>query len=58
MFRLGKAKDPGQHRYYLFPGQGRGARKKYRTHLLVALGVGLVFALLFAGILWLMNQRF
>jgi len=56
MFRIGKPKNPEAHRYYLFPGQGRGARKKYRRHMLIALTVGLLSAGLLCGVLWLVNQ--
>jgi hypothetical protein len=56
MFRIGKPKNPDAHRCYLFPGQGRGARKKYRRHMLIALTVGLMFAGVLCGVLWLINQ--
>ena len=54
---FGKPKNPESHRYYLLPGQGRGARLKRKRHLIAALVVGLVFSGLLAGLMWLINRR-
>jgi hypothetical protein len=58
MFRLGKPKNTEGRRYYLFPGQGRGARRKFRRNMTIACSVGLGFGLLLCGLLWMLNQRF
>ncbi len=56
MFGFGKPKNPDAHRYYLLPGQGRGARRKHRIHLVVAVVVGIVFSALLGLALWFLNQ--
>lgn len=45
-----------EHRYYLLPGQGRGARKKSRRNLKAAIIVGIVFGGVLSSVIWLMNQ--
>jgi hypothetical protein len=51
-------KEKKEHeRYYLLPGQGRGARKKHRQQLALAVLVGIVCAALIGGIIWALNQR-
>ena len=57
MFGFGKPKNPDAHRYYLLPGQGRGARQKHRRQIIVALMAGSVFAGLMALVIWAMNRR-
>jgi hypothetical protein len=57
MFGFGKPKDREAHRYYLLPGQGRGARRKRRQQILAAWTVGIVAAAMVAGVLWIYNQR-
>ncbi|HTI71749.1 MAG TPA: hypothetical protein VMF06_17370 [Candidatus Limnocylindria bacterium] len=54
---FGKPKNPESHRYYLLPGQGRGARLKHRKELFAALVVGLIFSGLLAGIMYFINRR-
>ena len=55
MFWNKKKADKG--RYYLLPGQGRGARKKHRQQLWLALMVGVVAAALIGTLIWAMNQK-
>jgi len=57
MFGIGKPKNPEEHRYYLLPGQGRGARRKHRQHLMIAWVVGIVAASVLGLALWFLNQR-
>lgn len=57
MFGFGKPKNPEEHRYYLLPGQGRGARRKHRQHLLIAWVVGILAAAVLGLALWFLNQR-
>jgi hypothetical protein len=42
--------------YYLFPGQGRGARKRFVRNLIAAVIVGTLAAGLMAGILYLFER--
>jgi hypothetical protein len=42
--------------YYLLPGQGRGARKRYLRNLVVALIVGLLTCGLFVGICYFLYR--
>lgn len=49
---LGKPKNPEEHRYYLLPGQGKGARAKARHHLLAAWSVGLLASAALGAIFW------
>jgi len=39
--------------YYLLPGQGRGARKRYLRNMIVSIVVGVFAAALFAWIIYL-----
>ena len=55
MFGSKAKKDRG--RYYLLPGQGRGARKKHRQQFWLAILVGILFAALIGTTIWAMNQR-
>jgi hypothetical protein len=54
---FGKPKNPDAHRYYLLPGQGRGARRKHRQHLVAALIVGLLASGLIAGGIWFVHMH-
>ena len=54
---FGKPKNPEANRYYLLPGQGRGARRKHRQQLGVAVFAGLAFSALLAAALWYFNSR-
>jgi hypothetical protein len=54
---FGKPRNTEAHRYYLLPGQGRGARKKYYQQLFVAIAVGLIFSALLAAGLIFLNRR-
>lgn len=56
MFGL-KPKKPRDHRYYLLPGQGRGARRKHRQQIYLAILVGSVAAAVIGVALWVINQR-
>ncbi len=49
--------NPDSHRYYLLPGQGRGARKKHFRQLYAALAVAALFAGLLGLGIWWINQR-
>ena len=42
--------------YYLLPGQGRGARKRYLRNLVVSVIIGLLSAGLFAWIVYLVVE--
>jgi hypothetical protein len=53
---IGKPKNPEEHRYYLLPGQGRGAREKHRRHLIIAWVVGLLASTCMGLGLWFLNQ--
>jgi hypothetical protein len=57
MFGFGKPKNPDAHRYYLLPGQGRGARRKHFRQLFAALLVGAVFAGGLGFVIWFVNQQ-
>jgi hypothetical protein len=54
---FGKPKNPEEHRYYLLPGQGRGARKKHFQQLFAAIVVGCIFSAILGLLLWQMNRR-
>ena len=54
---FGKPKNSDQHRYYLLPGQGRGARRKHRQQLMLALAAGLTISGLLALAMWYFNSR-
>jgi hypothetical protein len=54
---FGKKRNPEEHRYYLLPGQGRGARKKFHQQMWAALFAGLFFSALVGGALWYMNSH-
>jgi len=41
--------------YYLLPGQGRGARKRFFRNLIIAFVVGLLTCALFAAIFYALN---
>ena len=43
--------------YYLLPGMGRGARKRYWRNMAVAVIVGALFCALFAFVIWFFNNR-
>jgi hypothetical protein len=42
--------------YYLFPGQGKGKRKRFAQHLLAAFIVGLITAGLLAGLFYFLQK--
>lgn len=54
---FGKPKNPEEHRYYLLPGQGRGARQKHRKQLIAAVVVGALASAALGGLMWFINQR-
>ncbi|MCE2825657.1 MAG: hypothetical protein LW626_01020 [Verrucomicrobium sp.] len=54
---FGKPKNPEEHRYYLLPGQGRGARKKHRQQVLAGIVVGCIASAILGLLLWQMNRR-
>jgi len=45
-----------EHRFYLFPGQGRNRRKRQMQILLAALAAGLVVAGALGALLWFINR--
>ena len=49
---MGKPKNEEEHRYYLLPGQGRGARMKRRNQLIAAWSVGLLASGVLGAIFW------
>ncbi len=53
MFQV--SKKPPKNLYYLFPGQGRMARKRHTRNLIVAVIVGSLTAGLVALIIYLMS---
>ncbi len=57
MALFGKPKNAEAHRYYLLPGQGRGARKKFYQQLGIALVVGSIFSALLGFALIYLNKR-
>jgi hypothetical protein len=57
MALFGKPKNAEAQRYYLLPGQGRGARKKFYQQLGIALVVGSIFSALLGFALIYLNQR-
>lgn len=57
LFGSGKPKNPEEHRYYLLPGQGRGARRKHRQQLVAAWVVGILASALIGLVLWFLNSR-
>ena len=56
MFGL-KPKKAEDRRYYLLPGQGRGARKKHRQQFYIAILVGCFSAAVLGVAIWMLNQR-
>jgi hypothetical protein len=50
-----KPKNPEAHRYYLFPGQGRGAKKKFRRNMIGALTAAALFSAALGTLLWYLN---
>jgi hypothetical protein len=54
MHRPPKKKE--EHRFYLFPGQGRNRRKRQAQIFLAAAAAGLFVAGALGAILWLMNR--
>ena len=57
MALFGKPKNAEAHRYYLLPGQGRGARKKFYQQLGIALLVGSIFSALIGFAMIYLNKR-
>jgi hypothetical protein len=57
MALFGKPKKAEAHRYYLLPGQGRGARKKFYQQLGIALLVGSIFSALIGFAMIYLNKR-
>lgn len=53
---FGKPKNPEANRYYLLPGQGRGARRKHRQQLVAALIVGITISALLGTAMWFINN--
>ncbi len=45
-----------EHRFYLFPGQGRNRRKRQTQILVAAVCAGLVVAGVLSALLWLLNR--
>jgi hypothetical protein len=57
MFGPPKNKNGEEHRYYLLPGMGRANREKHARLFWVSIVAGLIFGILFAGVLYLLNRR-
>ena len=57
MFGPPKNKNGEEHRYYLLPGMGRANRQKHQKIFWVSIVVGLIFSLVFAIVLYLVNRR-
>ena len=51
-----KPKKAEDRRYYLLPGQGRGARKKHRQQFYIAILVGCFSAAAIGLAIWVFNQ--
>jgi hypothetical protein len=55
-----KVSDHGRHKnnlYYLLPGMGRGARKRFWRNMFLGVLVGVLVSLLMAWLFWLGNKR-
>ena len=52
-----KPKNPDAHRYYLFPGQGRGAKQKFKRHMTAALVTATLFSAALGTLLWYLNTN-
>jgi len=55
-----RVSNHGKHRnnlYYLLPGMGRGARKRFWRNMLLGVLVGLLVSLLMAWLFWLAYAR-
>ena len=50
-----KPKNPDAHRYYLFPGQGRGAKEKFKRHMIASLVTAALFSAALGTLLWYVN---
>jgi len=58
MHRHRKHREKEPERYYLFPGMGgRAARRKQVMMLKAGLGVGLIIALVVAGLIYFLYSR-
>ena len=55
-FTLNRVSRKSKNFYYLFPGQGRGARKRFIRNLIAALVVGCLTAGLMAWIFYLIES--
>jgi len=47
-----KPKNPEEHRYYLLPGQGRGAKHKRRVHMIASLVTAALVAAGLSALMW------
>jgi hypothetical protein len=52
-----KPKNPDAHRYDLFPGQGRGAKVKFRRHMIGALVTAALFSAALGTLIWYLNTN-
>jgi hypothetical protein len=51
-----KPKNKEEHRYYLLPGMGRSNRRHHRLIFRWSIVIGVIFSLLFAYLLYLINR--
>lgn len=52
-----KPKNPEEHRYYLLPGQGRGAKHKRRVHMIASLVTAAFVAAGLSALMWYANEN-
>ena len=52
-----KPKNPEEHRYYLLPGQGRGAKRKRRVHMIASLVTAALVAAGLSALMWYVNEN-
>ena len=52
-----KPKNPEEHRYYLLPGQGRGAKRKRRVHMIASLVTAALVAAGLSALMWYANEN-
>ncbi len=52
-----KPKNPEEHRYYLLPGQGRGAKRKRRIHMIASLVTAALVAAGLSALMWYVNEN-
>lgn len=53
---FGRKRNREEHRYYLLPGMGKSNRRHRRRVHLAAIAFGAVVAVLFGGLIYLLNR--